>query len=166
VDSKLCDVFGHKLSQGNQKLLFTHHEMIPARNASLAAIYCSASGSNIRYYPKLKHSPIKERNEQGCYDAQTARCLQLGCEPLRLFIADQLEVFRPLACSVLPPHCTKDVYTPQESTRDLWTVSSLPNHAFFGRYFNQVLFSCVRIWGSSVSIVSGYRLDDRVSIPA
>jgi hypothetical protein len=29
-------------------------------------------------------------NEQGCYNAiQTARCLQLGYELLRLFIADQ-----------------------------------------------------------------------------
>jgi len=25
--------------------------------------------------------------------------------------------------SVLPPHCTKDVYTTQGSTRDLWTVA-------------------------------------------
>jgi hypothetical protein len=31
-------------------------------------------------------------------------------------------VFRPPVCSVLPPHCTKDVYTPQGLTRDLWTV--------------------------------------------
>jgi hypothetical protein len=53
---------------------------------------------------------------------QTARCLQLGYESLRLLIANQSEVFRPPACFVLPPHCTKDVYTPQGSTRDLWTV--------------------------------------------
>jgi hypothetical protein len=30
------------------------------------------------------------------------------------------------ACSVLPTHCTKDVYTLQGSTRDPWTVSVLP----------------------------------------
>jgi hypothetical protein len=41
--------------------------LIPARNASLAAVYGSANGSNVRYYPTWKHSPLKERNEQGCY---------------------------------------------------------------------------------------------------
>jgi hypothetical protein len=29
----------------------TDHELIPARNASLAAMQGSASGSNVRYYP-------------------------------------------------------------------------------------------------------------------
>jgi hypothetical protein len=29
----------------------TDHELIPARNASLAAMHGSASGSNVRYYP-------------------------------------------------------------------------------------------------------------------
>jgi hypothetical protein len=68
--------------------------------------------------------PLKKRNEHRCYNAiQTARCLQLRYEPLRLLIADQYEVFRPPACSVLPPHCIKDVYTSQGSTRDLWTVA-------------------------------------------
>jgi hypothetical protein len=62
----------------------------------------------------------KEMNET--YNAPTARCLQLGYDLLRLFIANQKEVFRPPACSVLPPHRTKDVYTPRGSTRDLWTV--------------------------------------------
>jgi hypothetical protein len=54
---------------------------------------------------------------------QTVRCLQLGYESLRLLIADQEKVFRPPACFVLPPHCIKDVYNPQGSTRDLWTIS-------------------------------------------
>jgi hypothetical protein len=35
-----------------------------------------------------------------------------------LFITDQQKVFRSLAFFVLPSHCTKDVYTPQGSTRD------------------------------------------------
>jgi hypothetical protein len=46
-------------------------------------------------------------------------------ESLHLLIADQQEDFRPPARSVLPPHCTKDVYTPQGSTCDLWTVRVL-----------------------------------------
>jgi hypothetical protein len=54
---------------------------------------------------------------------QTVRCLQLGYESLPLLIADQEKVFRPPACSVLPPHCIKDVYTLLGSTSDLWTVS-------------------------------------------
>jgi hypothetical protein len=53
---------------------------------------------------------------------QTDRCVQLGYESLRLLIVDPYEVFRPPACSVLPPHCAKDVYHPQGSTRDLWTI--------------------------------------------
>jgi hypothetical protein len=39
-------------------------------------------------------------------------------------IADQKGVFRPPVCFVLPPHCTKDVYTPQGSTRDLSALSA------------------------------------------
>jgi hypothetical protein len=53
---------------------------------------------------------------------QTSRRLQLGYESLHLLIADQQEVFRPPVCFVLPPHCTKDVYTPQGSTGDLYIV--------------------------------------------
>jgi hypothetical protein len=36
------------------------HELIPATNASLAAMQGSASGSNVRYYPTWKHSPLIE----------------------------------------------------------------------------------------------------------
>jgi hypothetical protein len=58
-------------------------------DVSLAAMQGSVSVSNVRYYPTWKHSPLKERNEQGCYNAiQTAWCLQLGCVSLRLPIAD------------------------------------------------------------------------------
>jgi hypothetical protein len=46
----------------------TDHELIPARNATLAAMQGSASGSKVRYYPTWKHSSLKERNEQGCYN--------------------------------------------------------------------------------------------------
>jgi hypothetical protein len=116
----------HQLStsptEERRQIQSTYHELIPARNASLAAMQGSPSGSNVRYYPTWKHSPLKERNEKGCYNAWTARCLQLGCESLRLFIADQYEIFRPSPCPVLHQHCTKDVYTPQGSTRDPWTV--------------------------------------------
>jgi hypothetical protein len=45
------------------KLQSTYHELIPARNASLAAMQSSVSGSNIRYYPTWKHSPFKEMNK-------------------------------------------------------------------------------------------------------
>jgi hypothetical protein len=41
----------------------TEHELIPARDASLAAIQGSATGSNVRYYLTLKHwAPKKETN--------------------------------------------------------------------------------------------------------
>jgi hypothetical protein len=46
----------------------TVHELMPAWNASLAAMQCSASGSNVPYYPSAKLSPINERSEQGCYN--------------------------------------------------------------------------------------------------
>jgi hypothetical protein len=40
----------------------------------------------------------------------------------------------PSTCMLLlPPHCTKDVYTPQGSTRDLWTVVSALNLKFQAR---------------------------------
>jgi hypothetical protein len=48
-------------------ILSTDHEFIPPRNASLAAMHGSATGSNGRYNPTQKHSPLKERNEQVCY---------------------------------------------------------------------------------------------------
>jgi hypothetical protein len=48
-----------------------------------------ASEVNAHYNPTWKHSPFKEINEQDCYNALTALCLQLGYESLRLFIADQ-----------------------------------------------------------------------------
>jgi hypothetical protein len=64
------------------QLLFTDHELIPAKSASLAAMQGSASVSNVRYYPTFKHSPLEKRNEH-------AWCLQLGYESLRLLIAYQ-----------------------------------------------------------------------------
>jgi hypothetical protein len=35
----------------HEHVLSTDHELIPARNANLAAMHGSASGSNVRYYP-------------------------------------------------------------------------------------------------------------------
>jgi hypothetical protein len=59
----------HVLWQNPLKLQFVDHELIPARNASLPAMQGSASGSNVRYYPTWKHSPLKQINDQGCYNA-------------------------------------------------------------------------------------------------
>jgi hypothetical protein len=52
----------------NLHKLSTDHELIAARNVSLAAMHGIASGSNVRYYPTWKHLPLKERNEQDCYN--------------------------------------------------------------------------------------------------
>jgi hypothetical protein len=41
------------------RLQSTDHELIPARNESLAAMHGSASGSNVRYYPTRKHLRLK-----------------------------------------------------------------------------------------------------------
>jgi hypothetical protein len=38
-------------------------------------------------------------------------------------------MFRPPACFVLSPHCTKDVYTPQGSSSDMWTVTQIHSAA-------------------------------------
>jgi hypothetical protein len=50
------------------RLLSTDHELIPARNTSLAVMHGSASGSNVRYYSTWKHTPFKERKGQGRYN--------------------------------------------------------------------------------------------------
>jgi hypothetical protein len=72
----------------------TDRELIPARNASLAAVQGSTSGSSARYYPTWKHSLLKERNEQGCYSViQTARCLQLGYESTKWKSSVHLHAF-------------------------------------------------------------------------
>jgi hypothetical protein len=71
------------------KVQSTDNELIPARNASLAAMQGSASRCNVRHYPTWKHSPFKERNEEACYNVYNTRCLQLGYESLRLLIANQ-----------------------------------------------------------------------------
>jgi hypothetical protein len=82
----------------------------------------SASGSNVRYYPTWKHSPLKERNEQGCHNAWTARCLQLGCDHhVSLLLTTRMPSVHLHALYSLP-HWNKYVYTQQGSTRDLWTV--------------------------------------------
>jgi hypothetical protein len=87
----------------------------------------SASGCNVRYVTMQRENirPSKKDINKAVTTLskiKTVRCLQLGYESLRLLIADQQEVFRPPACSVLPPHCTKDGNTTQRSTCDLWTV--------------------------------------------
>jgi hypothetical protein len=65
IKSNLCQAD----KKENVMVQATDHELIPARNASLAAMQSSASGSNVRYYPTWKHSHLKERNEQDCYNA-------------------------------------------------------------------------------------------------
>jgi hypothetical protein len=44
-----------------KQLQSTDHELIPARNASLAAVQGSASGSSVRYYPTWKHSSLRKK---------------------------------------------------------------------------------------------------------
>jgi hypothetical protein len=51
----------HVHTECRSDILSTDHELIPARNASIAALQGSASGSNVRYYPTRKHSPFKEK---------------------------------------------------------------------------------------------------------
>jgi hypothetical protein len=48
-----------KIITREANVLSTDHEMIPARNTSLAAMHGSASGSNVCYYPTRKHSSLK-----------------------------------------------------------------------------------------------------------
>jgi hypothetical protein len=61
----LCYILNHiALLLLTKRAQSTDHELIPARNASLVAMQVSASGSNVRYNPTWKHSPVKERNEQ------------------------------------------------------------------------------------------------------
>jgi hypothetical protein len=83
----------------------TDHELIPARLASLAAIQGSASGSNVHYYPTRKHSPLKERNEQGCYNASK---LPDVCSYAMIYCVSLSLINRK--SSVHPSTCT--LYTP------------------------------------------------------
>jgi hypothetical protein len=55
-----ADKYGGSVSTLNlfPVILSTDHELISAKNASLAAVHGSATGSNVRYYPTRKHSPI------------------------------------------------------------------------------------------------------------
>jgi hypothetical protein len=89
--------------------------------------------------------PSKEEMPRLLQCIQTTRCLQLGYESLRLIIADQLEVFRPPACFILPR--TNDVYTPQGSTRDLLTLvgkhSSKKNVRLYGNYYRSAVCKMV-----------------------
>jgi hypothetical protein len=64
-------------------------------------------------------APQRKKRTRLLHCFQNARYLQLGYESLRLLIADQPAVFE------LPSHCTKDIYTRQGSTHDLWTVGML-----------------------------------------
>jgi hypothetical protein len=68
---------------------------------------------NIRPSKKLINKAVLR-----CYCPMFAVRLLITTSPHRWLI------FLPPVCSVLPPPCTKDVYTPQGSTRDPWTVLS------------------------------------------
>jgi hypothetical protein len=46
-----------------------HRSWVDARKECLAAMHGSRSGSNVRYYLTWTHSPLEERNEQGCHNA-------------------------------------------------------------------------------------------------
>jgi hypothetical protein len=80
TDSQICailtlGIFNFETASENVTFMLfwiiqsTDHELIPARNVGLAAVQGSATGSNVGYYSTWKHSPFKERNEQGCYNA-------------------------------------------------------------------------------------------------
>jgi hypothetical protein len=62
--------------------------LIPARNASLAVVQGSTSGSNVTIQSK-NIRPLKKELNKAVNNAYNARCLQLGYESLRLLIADQ-----------------------------------------------------------------------------
>jgi hypothetical protein len=87
----------------------------------------SASGSYIRYYPTWKHSPLKEKNGRGCYNLQNPNCpmfagrLRKTMSPYRWPVGSLPSTYM----FDTPLHCTKDVYTPQGSTCDLWTFVCL-----------------------------------------
>jgi hypothetical protein len=74
-------------------LLSTDHDLIPARNASLAAMHGSASGSNTRTTQR-ENIRLSKKEMNKAVTMLTAQCLQLGYESLRLFIVDRYEVFR------------------------------------------------------------------------
>jgi hypothetical protein len=93
----------------------TDHELIPTRSVSLAAMQRSASESNVRYYPTWKHSrPSKKEMNKAV--TMLPNCPMFA---VRLWITTSPYRW-PIGS--LPPTCIKDVYTPQGSTRDLWTV--------------------------------------------
>jgi hypothetical protein len=98
------------------------HELIPARNLSLVAIQCSASGSNIRYYPSWKHLPLKERNEQGY-------TMLPNCPMFAVRLWSTTSTYRrpvrslPSTCMICtPPRTALRTFTRRRDQRDLWTV--------------------------------------------
>jgi hypothetical protein len=97
------------------ELQSTDHELIPARNASLTVMQCSTSGSNAHYYPTLKHLSLKERMNKAwtwsmfavrLWTTTSSYCWPIGSLP----------------STCIPPQCTRDVYIPQGSNLDPWTV--------------------------------------------
>jgi hypothetical protein len=70
------------------EILSTDHELIPERNASLAAMQGSASGSRLMFVT-IKRGNIRPSKEKiiRTYSSYNARCLQLGYESLRRLIA-------------------------------------------------------------------------------
>jgi hypothetical protein len=96
---------------------------------SLAAMQDSASGSNVRYYPTWKHSPLKEKNEHGCYN-----CYKLPdvCNQVMSHY-----VFLSLINRISSVHLHA-VYSPRTALRILhptginsWSVDSTHCAAFF-----------------------------------
>jgi hypothetical protein len=101
-------------------VLSTDRGLIPARNASLAEMHGSASFrsllSNVKTFaPQRK---IWTRLLQCLNCTMFAVRLWITTSPYRWPIGSLPSTFMLWT----PPHCTKDVYTPQGSTRDLWTV--------------------------------------------
>jgi hypothetical protein len=106
-------------------ILSTDNELMSARNANLAAVEGSASGSNVRYYLTWKHSPFKE-----IMNKAVTMLPNVPMFAVRPWITTSPYLWPtgslPSTCMLcVPSHCTKDVYTQQGSTRGLWTVPPL-----------------------------------------
>jgi hypothetical protein len=96
---------------------------------SLAAMQGSASGSNVRYYPTWKHSPLKEKNEHGCYNCYKLPdvCIQVMSHYVFLSLINRKSSVHLLA-----------VYSPRTALRILhpaginsWSVDTTHCAAFF-----------------------------------
>jgi hypothetical protein len=95
-------------------ILSTDHELIPQGMRVLRQCTVLRQEAMVVTIQRKNIRPSKKEMNKS---VTSLKCPMFAVR-LCIFTADHYEVFRQLACSVLPPHCTKDVYTPQGSTRD------------------------------------------------